>query len=171
MQILIYVDDILLTGNSTIELTRLLSNLHERFQMRNLGSLAHFLGIEAATTYYGTLLHQHQYANLILERAEMQNIKLASTPISYKPVLTPISENKFSNPQLYWHLIKSLQYLTLTLPDIQFAVHQLSQHMANPLNSNFDTLKRILRYIQGTINIKIPLYKDDLTLQGFVDTD
>ncbi|KAI0518782.1 hypothetical protein KFK09_006218 [Dendrobium nobile] len=158
LYILIYVDDILLTGNSPSEIQRLLSCLQDRFQMRNLGSLAHFLGIQTSYTSYGVLLHQEQYAKRILDRAGMQNSKPVSTPISCKPDAHTACSTEFANPQLYRQLIGSLQYLTLTRPDIQFAVHQLSQHTQNPLISNFDALKRLLRYIQGTTSTDIPMH-------------
>lgn len=67
MYILIYVDDILLIGNSSIEMTRLISSHQERFHVHNLGSLAHFLGIQAIPIKYGVLLHQQQYAQSILK--------------------------------------------------------------------------------------------------------
>lgn len=88
MYILIYVDDILLTGNSTSEINRILSNLHARFQMRNLGSLAQFLGIQSVPVQNGVILHQKHYAQWILERAGMQNAKSVSSPSSCKTVLT-----------------------------------------------------------------------------------
>ncbi|XP_020696139.2 uncharacterized protein LOC110109413 [Dendrobium catenatum] len=139
-------------------------------QMRNLDSLAHFLGIQTIHTTY-RVLHQQQYAKRILERAGMQNSKSVSTPISCKTDNSTSCSTDFSNSQLYHHLIGSLQYLTLTRHVIQFMVHQLSQHMHAPLNSNFDALKRLLRYIQGTTDNGIPLYRDHLNLQGFVDAD
>ncbi|KAI0511939.1 hypothetical protein KFK09_012573 [Dendrobium nobile] len=171
MYILIYVDDILLTGNSESELTRLLSNLHARFQMRNLGPLTQFLGIQSITTPTGVLLHQQNYAKQILEKAGMQNAKPVSSPTPSKIPLQNTSHEHFTNPQLYRHLIGSLQYLTLTRPDIQFSVHSLSQHMQQPLNLHFDGLKRLLRYIHGTTDVGIPLHTDQLTLQGYPDAD
>ncbi|KAI0530737.1 hypothetical protein KFK09_000285 [Dendrobium nobile] len=171
MYILIYVDDILLTGNSQTEVSRLLRNLQQRFQMRDLGSLNHFLGIQAVPKSYGILLHQQAYANRILEQAGMINAKPVSTPAQIKTVLTTMSEAEFENPQLYRTVIGSLQYLTLTRPDIQFAVHQLSQQMHQPLHMHFENLKRLLRYIKGSSDKGIALHDDDLTLTGYVDSD
>ncbi|XP_020695139.1 uncharacterized protein LOC110108721 [Dendrobium catenatum] len=138
--------------------------------MRNVDSLAPFLGIQTIQTTYG-VLHQKQYAKRILECAGMQNSKFVFTPISCKTDNSTRCSTDFSNPQLYRHLIGSLQYLTLTYHVIQFMVHQLSQDMHAPLNSNFDALKRLLRYIQGTTNNGIPLHRDHLNLQGFVDAN
>ncbi|XP_020685792.1 uncharacterized protein LOC110102004 [Dendrobium catenatum] len=171
LYILIYVDNILLTGNSPTEIDRLLTSLHKQFQMRNLGSLAHFLGIQTVHTKYGILLHQQQYAHRILAKAGMQNAKPVANPSSGKSSINSNPTNKFANPHLYCQLIGSLQYLTLTRPDIQYAVHQLSQAMHKPLNSNFHALTHLLRYIQGTTDHGLPLYRDELTLQGYSDAD
>ncbi|PKU74875.1 Retrovirus-related Pol polyprotein from transposon TNT 1-94 [Dendrobium catenatum] len=171
LYILIYVDDILLTGNSQSEINNLLSNLHSAFQMRNLGSLNQFLGIHAVKTKSGILLHQQHYAKSIVERAGMTQSKPVSTPVACKTTTSSTSQEPFSNPQLYRHLIGSLQYLTLTRSDIQFAVHQLCQYMQHPLNQHFDALKRLLRFINGTTNTGIQLHPQDLTLRGYVDAD
>ncbi|XP_020681678.1 uncharacterized protein LOC110099015 [Dendrobium catenatum] len=171
MYILIYVDDILLTGNSTTEINRLLANLHDRFHMRNLGPLSQFLGIQAIKNKDGLILHQQHYAQNIIHRAGMTSSKPVSNPISSKIALKDKSYDPFPDPHLYRHLIGSLQYLTLTRPDIQFAVHQLCQHMHNPLNIHHEALKRLIRYIQGTANTGIPLHKDKLLLRGYVDAD
>ncbi|KAI0500239.1 hypothetical protein KFK09_018448 [Dendrobium nobile] len=108
LYILIYVDDILLTGNSPTEIDRLLTSLHKQFQMRNLGSLAHFLGIQTVHTKYGILLHQQQYAHRILAKAGMQNAKPVANPSSGKSSINSNPTNKFANPHLYCQLIGSL---------------------------------------------------------------
>ncbi|XP_020685925.1 uncharacterized protein LOC110102091 [Dendrobium catenatum] len=171
MYMVIYVDDILLTGNSQTVVTKLLVNLHTRFQMKDLGSLNPFLGLQAVFTDYGVLLHQKQYAEKILNRAGMQETKPMAMPMSGKVTITAKSHEEFSNPQVYRQIIGALQYLTLTRPDIRFAVNQLSQSMHKPLNINFEALKRLLRYIKGTIDFGIPLYKNSLTLRSYVDAD
>ncbi|PKU75288.1 Retrovirus-related Pol polyprotein from transposon TNT 1-94 [Dendrobium catenatum] len=171
LYILIYVDDILLTGNSPPEISRLLTNLQSTFQMRLLGSLSQFLGIQTVKTKTGLLLHQQPYARKIIERAGMSSSKPVSTPLACKYTIRENSNAVFINPNLYRQLIGSLQYLTLTRPDIQFAVHQLSQHMQQPLNIHNESLKRLLRYIQGTTNIGIKLNQTNLTLRGYVDAD
>ncbi|PKU68003.1 Retrovirus-related Pol polyprotein from transposon TNT 1-94 [Dendrobium catenatum] len=171
LYMLIYVDDILLTGNSTPELHKLLTNLHASFQMKNLGNLSQFLGIHTIKTKSGILLHQQSYAKAIIQRAGMEQAKPVASPISCKTTITSKSTEIYANPQLYRQIVGALQYLTITRPDIQFAVQQLSQHMQLPLNSHQDSLKRLLRYLQGTSNIGIPLNRSNLTLRGYVDAD
>ncbi|XP_020677487.1 uncharacterized protein LOC110096062 [Dendrobium catenatum] len=171
LYILIYVDDILLTGNSQTEIHKLLSNLHENFHMRNLGSLSQFLGIQAHKTTSGIILHQQPYAKKIIEIAGMSQSKTVPTPIPCKVTTTNTFNDPHDNPNLYRQIIGSLQYLTLTRPDIQFAVQQLCQHMQHPLKRHHEALKRLLRFIHGTIQTGIPLKRDSLILQGCVDAD
>ncbi|PKU63556.1 Retrovirus-related Pol polyprotein from transposon TNT 1-94 [Dendrobium catenatum] len=154
---LIYVDDILLAGNSPSEINKLLANLHSTFQMRNLGPLSQFLGIQAIQTKTGLLLHQQQYAHNIIHRAGMDQSKPVTTPLPNRQPSQHDSTTPYDNPQLYRQLIGALQYLTITRPDIQFAVQQLCQHMQNPFITHFDSLKRLLRYIHGSSGTGIPL--------------
>ncbi|PKU77708.1 Retrovirus-related Pol polyprotein from transposon TNT 1-94 [Dendrobium catenatum] len=171
LYILVYVDDILLTGNSKTELNKLLTNLHDHFQMRNLGTLSQFLGIQASQTESGVILHQASYAKKIVEKAGMTQSKPVLTPIPTKTNVSPTSTKPYDNPHLYRQIIGSLQYLTLTRPDIQFAVQQLCQHMQTPLQSHHEALKRLLRYIHGTTQTSIPLSRSSLSLTGYVDAD
>ncbi|PKU69210.1 putative mitochondrial protein [Dendrobium catenatum] len=78
---------------------------------------------------------------------------------------------RFSDPQLYRKLAGSLQYLSITRPDIAFTTNYICQHMNEPSNDNFQTLKRLLRYIQGTTELGIPIDHDDLQLRAFADAD
>ncbi|PKU77313.1 putative mitochondrial protein [Dendrobium catenatum] len=139
--------------------------------MRNLGPLSQFLGLQTQPTSTGVILHQQAYAKKILDRAGMAQSKPASTPIPTKTTTSTTSTEPYDNPHLYRQIIGSLQYLTLTRPDIQFAVQQLCQHMHIPLNSHHAALKRLLRYIQGTTTTGIPLNRQSLLLQGYVDAD
>ncbi|XP_020692385.1 uncharacterized protein LOC110106744 [Dendrobium catenatum] len=171
LYILIYVDDILLTGNDQSTITRLMAALHSKFLMQNLGSLSQFLGIHVTPIVYGVHLHQAKYARTILLQAGMQNCKPVITPSSPKKLSLSKDSGEFSNMVLYRQLAGSLQYLTLTSPDIAFSVQQICLHMHRPLNSHFDLLKRLLRYIQGTLHHGLTLYRDSLTLHSYTDSD
>ncbi|PKU85739.1 Retrovirus-related Pol polyprotein from transposon TNT 1-94 [Dendrobium catenatum] len=72
---------------------------------------------------------------------------------------------------LYRQLVGALQYLTLTRPNISYAVNKVSQHMHYPLESHFDALKRILRFLKGTSDYGLPLSGKSLKLQSYVDSD
>ncbi|PKU66151.1 Retrovirus-related Pol polyprotein from transposon TNT 1-94 [Dendrobium catenatum] len=168
---LIYVDDLIVTGNNKAAVQTLLNNLHNRFNTRYLGQLSQFLGITAIPQPDGLLLHQSRYATSILQRAGMTNCKPTATPITAKSHISPQISKPFFDPLLYRQLVGSLQYLTLTRPDITYAVNKACQFMHQPTDINFDAVKRILRYIKGTINYGLPLSGNSFTLTSFVDSD
>ncbi|KAI0519071.1 hypothetical protein KFK09_006511 [Dendrobium nobile] len=170
MYLLVYVDDIILTGNNQQHISNLLQHLNQRFFMRNLGALAQFLGITVEHSENALVLHQTAYAEKILERAGMSNSKAVSSPISVKTNTTHESA-AFDNPKLYRQLVGALQYLTLTRPDITYAVNKACQHMHHPTTSNFEFLKRILRYVKGSLHIGIPISADSLQLSSYSDSD
>ncbi|KAI0502019.1 hypothetical protein KFK09_016964 [Dendrobium nobile] len=170
MYILVYVDDIILTGNNSSTITALLDSLHKRFNMRNLGSLHQFLGITAEKTNNGLLLYQSKYAESILARAGMTNCKALATPSN--PKNNDLTESScFSNPTLYRQLVGALQYLTLIRPDIAYSVNRASQAMHKPTELHFAALKRILRYIRGTVHYGLPISGNSLTLTSYSDFD
>ncbi|PKU73670.1 putative mitochondrial protein [Dendrobium catenatum] len=97
-----------------------------------------------------------------------------------KPLLTPLPSKyptdtslhlPFSQPELFRKLAGSLQYITSTRPDIAFVVNKLCQHMHNPLLLHFQLLKRVLRYLKGTITRGLFLPKTKLTLSAYSDSD
>lgn len=111
-----------------------------------MGSLNQFLGITAKVTPTGLLLHQKRYAENILAREGMLNSKTVATP-SYIKVIPTTQSALFTNPKLYRQFVGTLQYLTLTRSNISYTVNRACQHMHQPNMSDFEALKRILRYI------------------------
>ena len=75
----------------------------------------------------------------------------------------------FSDPTYFRSLAGKLQYLTLTRPDLQFAVNLVCQRMHKPTMADFHILKRVLRYIKGTINMGLHFYSNsDSSLKHYV---
>lgn len=129
--VLVYVDDILITGSNTVYITELITLLSSKFVMKDLGSLSYFLGIEVLTTDKGILLSQTKYATDLLVKARMLDCRPSPSPCSTKPtVLEP--DIPFSDQHSYRAIVGSLQYLTLTRPELSFAVNLACQHMLNP---------------------------------------
>ncbi|PKU77504.1 putative mitochondrial protein [Dendrobium catenatum] len=81
------------------------------------------------------------------------------------------STEDFSDPQLYRKIAGSLQYLSITRPDIAFTTNYICQRMHKPSVDDFQTLKRLLRYVQGTTDLGIPIDPGDLQLRAFADAD
>ena len=133
-------------------LQRTISTLQHEFSMKDLGQLHHFLGMQVQHTPSGLFLSQRQYMIDILDRAGMSNCKPSSTPVDTNPKL-PADGPPVSDPTDFRSLAGALQYLTFTRPDISYAVQQICLHMHDPREPHLAALKRILRYISGTLHL------------------
>ncbi|KAK1430107.1 hypothetical protein QVD17_12618 [Tagetes erecta] len=170
--ILLYVDDIILTTSTPQLHHKIMTLLSHEFAMKDLGPLTYFLGI-AVTRHNNTLiLSQQKYAKEIIERAGMSSCKPVATPVDTNTKLGASVGDLFENVTLYRQLAGALQYLTFTRPDISYAVQQICIHMHAPRTSHFNALKRILRYLQGTIDFGLTLTKFGISsLLAYTDAD
>uniref|UniRef100_A0A251T5P9 non-specific serine/threonine protein kinase n=1 Tax=Helianthus annuus TaxID=4232 RepID=A0A251T5P9_HELAN len=157
--LLLYVDDIVLTASSDSFLKQIIQTLSREFAMTDLGRLHHFLGIKVTHTAHGLFLNQEQYAKEIINRASMTNCKPCSTPVDLATKLSTTSGAPFPDPTLYRSLAGALQYLTFTRPDISYAVQQICLFMHDPREPHFAFMKRIIRYLQGTLNYGIRILR------------
>ncbi|GJT25247.1 ribonuclease H-like domain-containing protein [Tanacetum coccineum] len=152
-------------------LQRIIASLHQEFSMTDLGALNYFLGISVTRDSSGMFLSQKKYAVEILERAHMANCNPCRTPVDTESKLGNDGD-PVSDPTLYWNLAGSLQYLTFTRPDISYAVQQVCLHMHDPREPHFSALKRILRYVRGTLDYGLQLFSSSTTsLVAYSDAD
>ncbi|PKU68057.1 Retrovirus-related Pol polyprotein from transposon TNT 1-94 [Dendrobium catenatum] len=169
--LVIYVDDILITGNNEAAVQKFILQISSQFTMKYLGHAHTFLGIQIQTFLDHYFLSQTSYALSILSQAGFQNCKPLSNPSSTKEITTPFSDPIIHNPLKYRQLTGSLQYLTITRPDLAYAVNVLCQHMHDPQQLHYHLLRRLLRYIHGTAHFGLPIYGDSLELSSFSDAD
>ncbi|KAJ9563084.1 hypothetical protein OSB04_008244 [Centaurea solstitialis] len=148
--LLLYVDDIILTASSPTLISMVISKLSSEFPMSDLGPLSFFLGIAASRSKSGLFLSQSAFAQEILARADMVSCNPCRTPADTKTKLA-IDGEPVPDPTLYRSLAGALQYLTFTRPDIAYAVHQVCLFMHDPRLPHLNALKRILRYLKGTL--------------------
>ncbi|CAN1322455.1 Retrovirus-related Pol polyprotein from transposon RE2 [Linum perenne] len=140
-----------------------------RFQLKDLGKLNYFLGIEVRRTASTLHLSQTKFIHDLLCKAGMQH----SSPVA-TPYYTPKHEQveQFDRPTEFRQLLGGLQYLQMTRPDISYAVNRLSQTMHSPTTGDWVQLKRVLRYLKGTTTHGITLQSHPLhTLSIFTDAD
>ncbi|KAJ9565343.1 hypothetical protein OSB04_001309 [Centaurea solstitialis] len=149
--LLLYVDDIILTASSPTLISMVISKLSSEFPMSDLGPLSFFLGIAASRSTSGLFLSQSAFAQEILARADMVSCNPCSTPADTKTKLA-VDGEPVPDPTLYRSLAGALQYLTFTRPDIAYAVHQVCLFMHDPRLPHLNALKRILRYLKGTLS-------------------
>lgn len=163
-----YVDDLVITGSCPSMIRSLTSHLHASFAVKDLGDLSYFLGIEVARCKEGLFLSQHKYVVELLQRHKMDGAKPLSTPSSSKTG----SLLGLVNPTEYRSAIGSLQYLAFTRPDIAFTVNQLAQSMSDPSPTDWGAVKRLLRYLKGTLHFGLLLRpSSDLSITAYSDSD
>ncbi|XP_057488562.1 secreted RxLR effector protein 161-like [Actinidia eriantha] len=138
-----YVDDLIITGDDEDEIQRTRENLLVRFQMKKLGELKHFLGLEVDRSNEGLFLFQQKYAKDLLKKYGM---------LECKPIATPMEAN--------------------ARPDIVYAVGVVSRFMQTPKKSHLEAVRRILRYMKRTIDFGL-LYKKGgaCKLVGYCNAD
>ncbi|XP_019190817.1 PREDICTED: uncharacterized protein LOC109185294 [Ipomoea nil] len=169
--LLVYDDDILLIGSDPALVDSLLRQLATAFKIRDLGSLSFLFGIQLVPIDDGFVLSQRRYMSDILTRAGMVDCKPLATPLSVARS-SELSTEPFANPTQYRSLAGALQYLTVTRSNLSYAVNQLCQHMQSPMVYDWVVLKRVLRYVKGTLDFGLRLRPSPhSTLHAYSDSD
>ncbi|GJT29627.1 putative reverse transcriptase domain-containing protein [Tanacetum coccineum] len=149
--VLVYVDDIIITGNSVSEIKKFKVYLKSKFMIKDLGKLKYFLGIEVVDSEKGICLNKRKYVLDLLSGYGMLACKPAKTPLK---------------------LMGKLIYLTNTRPDISYDVHCLSQFMHSPLKSYLKIAFKILKNLKGCPGLGIHIVKTfGMFLNAYSDAD
>ncbi|XP_019230633.1 PREDICTED: uncharacterized protein LOC109211548 [Nicotiana attenuata] len=155
--ILVYVDDLLITGSNTTLVEEAKATLHKHFKLKDLGELRYFLGIELMRSDKGIVLNQRKYALQLISEVGLSEVK---------------GDEELQGIVSYQKLIGKLIYLTITRPDICFAVQVLSQFMQNPKQSHLDAALRVVRYIKGSPGMGLLLKKGAIEeITAYCDAD
>ncbi|TQD79662.1 hypothetical protein C1H46_034794 [Malus baccata] len=169
--ILVYVDDIIVTGPSTSACQQVITQLSSMFPIKNLGTLHYFLGIEVKRSSKGIYISQTKYILDLLKKAHMDGVKPSATPLSTSKLdhTSPLLDNAAQ----YKSLVGALQYLTWTRPDFSFAVNLVYQYMHSHLHSHFQAVKPIFRYLKGSLDLGLwfPKSSSSLSIIAFSDAD
>ncbi|KAI3770519.1 hypothetical protein L6452_01655 [Arctium lappa] len=170
--LMVYVDDLVLTGNNPSFLDHFVLTLAKRFSIKDLGPLHHFLGIKVISTPTGIFLSQHHHIQDLQIRFHMDGAKEVATPLNSSVTLTSSDWFVSVHPTPYRKLVGVLQYLVFTRLDVSFAVNKLSQFMHSPIENHWQALKRVLRYLKGTIHHGLFLRRgSSMDLKAFSDSD
>jgi hypothetical protein len=169
--VLINVDNILITISLTQGTAFLLHSLRTDFAIKDLVPLHFFLGMEATTMPDGLILLQQHYIFDLLQKSNTSEAKPVKTPMSTTHTLSLLSGDPLTDPSSWLSLVGTLQYLSLTCPNISFVVYKVSQFMHQPTSFHLQAVKHFMRYLKATISYGLLLLRSSShILQAYSDT-
>jgi transposase InsO family protein len=178
--VLIYVDDLIILASLGNKLAWLKAKLNEEFEMSDLGELMYCLGVEFVRDRkaHTITMSQSKYIKEVLKRFNMEECKPIGTPLDVNVKLLKLSVEEFEAIEgdmegvPYKSGVGSLMYaMVATRPDLAFAVSMVSQFMSRAGPAHWSAVKRIMRYLQSTMEYKMCLGGKDFALRGYCDAD
>lgn len=170
--VLVYVDDLLLAGNDIEEIKQLKLMLSNTFNMKDLGDVHYFLGLEISRASFGFFVSQKKYTVDLLAEFEMNNTSPLKLPMDIHLRLKADTGTFLKDPHPYQRLLGKMIYLTITRPDICFSVNVLTQFMQHPTTTHMEAALKLLRYVKNNPGQGILLAsKSAAVLKGYCDSD
>ncbi|KAJ0483795.1 putative RNA-directed DNA polymerase [Helianthus annuus] len=171
LYVLVYVDDIIVTGNHPQAINDVIAKLSSAFAVKDLGTLHYFLGIEIVPHGKNIILSQRKYISELITKVGLIDCKPVPSPMSNSQVLSLGDSAQLNDPTKYRQTVGALQYVTLSRPDITYAVNKVCQYMHAPTENHWSAVKRILRYLKGTSHFGLFIRHDSAsTLHAFTDS-
>jgi hypothetical protein len=170
--ILLCVDDMIITGDDTTGIHNLQKFLSQQFEMKDLGTISYFLGLEVTFSSNGYYLSQAKYASDLLSKVSLTDSKTIFTPLELNVKLNATDGEPLPDAALYRQLVGSLIYLAVTCLDLAYVVHLVSQFMSASRSIHYATVLRILQYIKGTLFHGLHFSaQSSLELRAYADAD
>ncbi|CAN1170240.1 Retrovirus-related Pol polyprotein from transposon TNT 1-94 [Linum perenne] len=170
--LIVYVDDIIITGNDPKEIKLIKQKLGAQFEIKDLGNLKFFLGMEFARSKDKLFVNQRKYVIDLLEETGMMDCRPVDTPMDANLKLRVCAKEEVKNQERYQRLVGKLIYLAHTRPDIAFAVSVVSQFMHAPGAAHFDAVYRIIRYLKGAPGKGLMFTRHgNLNVEAYTDAD
>ncbi|XP_038715042.1 uncharacterized mitochondrial protein AtMg00810-like [Tripterygium wilfordii] len=152
--LLLYVDDMVIGRTCEALITSVKLYLHECFNIKDLGAMKYFLGLEICSSSSGLILNQRKYTLDLLHDAGFLNAKPLTSPTELNTHISIHSGTSLDDPSCYHQLIGRLMYLTLTRLNINYIVNNLSQFLQQPSDKHLQAahcvLRYVLRYLKGS---------------------
>ncbi|GJX03267.1 retrovirus-related pol polyprotein from transposon TNT 1-94 [Tanacetum coccineum] len=168
----IYVDDIIFASTNTAMCNEFANLMTTKFKMSMMGQMSFFLGLQISQSPRGIFLNQSKYAYEIIKKYGLLTSDSVDTPMVEKNKLDEDLQGTPVDATLYRGMIGSLMYLTSSRPDLIYAVCLCAWYQAKPTEKHLNAVKRIFRYLKGTINMGLWYLKDtDMSLTAYSDVD
>ncbi|GJR37388.1 retrovirus-related pol polyprotein from transposon TNT 1-94 [Tanacetum coccineum] len=168
----IYVDDIIFASTNTAMCNEFANQMTTKFKMSMMGQMSFFLGLQISQSPRGIFINQSKYASKIVKKYGMLTSDSVDTPMVEKSKLDEDLQGKPIDATLYRGMIGSLMYLTSSRPDLIYAVCLCARYQAKPTKKHLNAVKRIFRYLKGTINMGLWYSKDTgMSLTAYADAD
>ena len=168
----IYVDDIIFGATNVSLCEEFAKSMHSEFEMSMMGELNFFLGLQIKQLKEGTFINQAKYIRDLLKKFNLEEVKAKNTPMGSSIKLDMDEKGKSIDQTKYRGMIGSLLYLTASRPDIMYNVCLCARFQACPKESHLNAVKRIFRYLKGTIDIGLWYPKcDNFELICYSDAD
>ncbi|GJV97678.1 retrovirus-related pol polyprotein from transposon TNT 1-94 [Tanacetum coccineum] len=168
----IYVDDIIFASTDPKACDIFSNEMSSKFQMSMMGQMSFFLGLQVSQSPGGIFINQSKFALEILKKFRMDSCDPVDTPmvdrlkLDEDPLGIPVDQTRF------WSMVGSLMYLTASRPDLVFVVCMCARYQASPTKKHLEALKRVFRYLRGTINWGLWYPKDTaMALTAYADAD
>ncbi|GJS18356.1 retrovirus-related pol polyprotein from transposon TNT 1-94 [Tanacetum coccineum] len=168
----IYVDDIIFASTDHNACNIFSKEMSSKFQMSMMGQMSFFLGLQVSQSPGGIFINQAKYALETLKKYGMDLSDPVDTPMVDRLKLDedlmgiPVDQTRFRG------MVGSLMYLTASRPDLVFAVCMCARYQAKPTKKHFEAIKRVFRYLKGTINMGLWYPKDNaMSLTAYADAD
>ena len=177
--IAVFVDDLLIVGPSKSDINEMKEKLNIRFHMTDLGPCHYYLGMEVSRDRQNRTIHLSQkgYIEKVLRDFSMWECKPNATPMETSTTTTleqPDDQYRAEPELLKWYqsAVGSLMYAMLgTRPDIAFAISVVSRYASNPTTQHQTAVKRVFRYLRGSVNLRLTFRGDLKFLTGYSDAD
>ncbi|GKF01058.1 putative ribonuclease H-like domain-containing protein, partial [Tanacetum coccineum] len=168
----VYVDDIIFGSKKKSLCTEFEKIMHKKFQMRYMGELTFFLGLQVKQKEDGIFIIQDKYVIEILKKFSFTDVKTASTPMETQKPLLKDEDGEEVDVYLYRSMIGLLMYLTSSRLDIMFTVCACARYQVNPKVSHLHVVKRIFKYLKGQPKLGLWYLKDSpFDLVAYIDSD
>ncbi|GJW15923.1 retrovirus-related pol polyprotein from transposon TNT 1-94 [Tanacetum coccineum] len=168
----IYVDDIIFASTNTAMCDEFANQMTSKFKKSMMGQMSFFLGLQISQSPRGIFINQSKYAFEIVKKYGLNTTDSVDTPMIKTKKLDEDLQGKPVDATLYHGMIGSLMYLTASRPDLNYAVCLCARYQAKPTDKHLQAVKRIFRYLNGTINIGLWYSKDtDMSLTAYADAD